>query len=240
MAAYFACIIFAVIVLFAFGPESLFEDPVTPMDMIAYGLLTLDALAYMAAIMVPYGLMLPAIAIVYLRVAREQMLKFSDIYVIREQFWTCIGSYALLALVSLILSAPMIALVFATNYANPHTGPEPAVFVVMGGCALVQWTAMLMMVFAPMLIVDKRVGAVDSIVASVSLVARHFGKVLTLTVAVFGLNILGVLTLGFGMLATLPMSYMAFVLLYDRIAEPGHAYLVEDEFDEGDLDDVFL
>ncbi|MHA7134144.1 DUF2189 domain-containing protein [Oerskovia turbata] len=64
---------------------------------------------------------------------------------------------------------------------------------------------------------DKEQDAITAIKSSWSLVAKNFGSVFLLLLALFGINILGFLVCLIGLLVTLPLSYIALAYAYRRL-----------------------
>lgn len=66
---------------------------------------------------------------------------------------------------------------------------------------------------------DKEQDAITAIKSSWSLVAKNFGSVLLLLLALFGINILGFLVCFVGLLVTIPLSYIAVAYAYRRLVD---------------------
>jgi uncharacterized membrane protein len=64
---------------------------------------------------------------------------------------------------------------------------------------------------------DRREDAITAIRSSWSLVAKSFGSVLLLLLALLGINILGAIPLGLGLFITIPLSYVAVAFAYRRL-----------------------
>lgn len=71
--------------------------------------------------------------------------------------------------------------------------------------------------FAPMLVVDARLGAWQALETSRKTVTRHWFTVSGLLVVLGFVNIVGVLALGIGMLVSLPVSYCAIAAAYRQV-----------------------
>jgi uncharacterized membrane protein len=64
---------------------------------------------------------------------------------------------------------------------------------------------------------DRQQDAIAAIRSSWSLVAKSFGTVLLLLLALLGINILGAIPLGLGLFVTIPLSYVAVAFAYRRL-----------------------
>jgi uncharacterized membrane protein len=64
---------------------------------------------------------------------------------------------------------------------------------------------------------DRGEGAIAAIGSSWSLVAKNFGPVFLLLLALLGINILGAIPLGLGLFVTIPLSYVAVAFAYRRL-----------------------
>lgn len=64
---------------------------------------------------------------------------------------------------------------------------------------------------------DKEQDAITAIKSSWSLVAKNFGSVFLLLLALFGINIVGLLVCFVGLLVTIPLSYIAVAYAYRRL-----------------------
>lgn len=76
----------------------------------------------------------------------------------------------------------------------------------------------------PMVIVDKNLGAVDSLKASWRLMNGHKLQFFILLILISFVNMLGMLACGLGLIFTYPVSLVALTMFYDELAEPGYAY----------------
>lgn len=70
---------------------------------------------------------------------------------------------------------------------------------------------------------DRGQDAISAIRTSWSLVAKSFGAVLLLLLALLGINVLGAIPLGLGLFITIPLSYVAVAFAYRRLVgeQPG-------------------
>jgi len=82
----------------------------------------------------------------------------------------------------------------------------------LGGIALAIFT-----VFAVPYVIDRGTPVFGSIGDSFGLVGRNFGSVLLLLLALVGINLLGVLALGLGLLVTIPLSLLAIAYAFRRL-----------------------
>ncbi len=87
------------------------------------------------------------------------------------------------------------------------------------------YVVMLGLFFMPFLVFDWGLTARQALSASWKLSSGYKLNLLVLMLALCGVNMLGMVTCGAGMLVTLPLSVGTFALFYDRIARPGNVYL---------------
>lgn len=66
-------------------------------------------------------------------------------------------------------------------------------------------------------VIDKDQNAWEAFIASFKLVGQNFGAVFLLELALFGINILGLIPCGLGLLITIPLSYIALSFAYRRL-----------------------
>ena len=95
-------------------------------------------------------------------------------------------------------------------------------FVVVCGLILlivpgVLWAAKYC--FATFLIVDKGADPLSAMRRSAELTRPVRGQLITLGLALIGVNLLGAMALGIGLFITLPMSLMALFQAYDQIRQ---------------------
>jgi uncharacterized membrane protein len=84
---------------------------------------------------------------------------------------------------------------------------------------------MLGWLFVVHVIVDKNLGYIDAIKASWRLTHGHKLSIFVLTIVLTGVVLLGVLACCVGVLVAAPVAAGAVAVVYDRLAEPGNAYL---------------
>lgn len=82
----------------------------------------------------------------------------------------------------------------------------------LGGIVLAIFT-----VFAVPFVVDRGAAIFGSIGESFRLVGRNFGAVLLLLLALLGINLLGAIPLGLGLLVTIPLSFLAVAYAFRRL-----------------------
>lgn len=84
-------------------------------------------------------------------------------------------------------------------------------------CILPGLAVLLFSVFVYYVALDQGVDAITAVRTSFSLVAKNFGQVFLLMLALFGINILGAIPCGLGLFVTLPLSYVAVGFAYRRL-----------------------
>ncbi|KZM35299.1 hypothetical protein [Oerskovia enterophila] len=84
-------------------------------------------------------------------------------------------------------------------------------------CVLPGLAVLLFSAFVYYFTLDKEQDAITAIKSSWSLVAKNFGSVFLLLLALFGINIVGALVCLIGLLVTLPLSYIAVAYAYRRL-----------------------
>ncbi len=89
--------------------------------------------------------------------------------------------------------------------------------------------------FVTQIVVDKNVGYVDALRASWRLTKGYKWDLLVFAILCALLNFVGVLACGVGIIVTNAVVMGAVVIVYDRIAEPGNAYLREGEPPRGSV-----
>ncbi|OLT53993.1 hypothetical protein BJF88_00405 [Cellulosimicrobium sp. CUA-896] len=86
------------------------------------------------------------------------------------------------------------------------------VLCILPGLAVIVFSA-----FVYNFTLDRQQDAIAAIRSSWSLVAKSFGTVLLLLLALLGINILGAIPLGLGLFVTIPLSYVAVAFAYRRL-----------------------
>jgi uncharacterized membrane protein len=84
-------------------------------------------------------------------------------------------------------------------------------------CILPGFAMLLFSAFVYYVALDQGVDAITAIRTSFSLVAKNFGQVFLLLLALFGINILGAIPCGLGLFVTIPLSYVAVGFAYRRL-----------------------
>ena len=82
----------------------------------------------------------------------------------------------------------------------------------LGGLVLAMFT-----IFAVPFVIDRGAQVFGSIGQSFQLVGRNFGSVFVLLLALVGINILGMIPFGLGLLVTVPLSYLALAYAFRRL-----------------------
>ena len=146
------------------------------------------------------GLMLGCLGIIWLRLLRGQTLSLSDLGVLKDK-----GMIVPLMAAGL-LNQVVITLGFF-------------MFVIPG---IILSLGLLMYGY---IVVDKNLGPIDALKASWQLTNGHKISLLLLGFLCGVLNLVGAIPCGLGLIATVPITMGAMIFYYDRIAEPGNAYL---------------
>ncbi|MBD7979732.1 DUF2189 domain-containing protein [Oerskovia merdavium] len=84
-------------------------------------------------------------------------------------------------------------------------------------CVLPGLAVLLFSTFVYYFTLDKEQDAITAIKSSWSLVAKNFGSVFLLLLALFGINIVGFIACFIGLLVTIPLSYIAVAYAYRRL-----------------------
>jgi hypothetical protein len=84
-------------------------------------------------------------------------------------------------------------------------------------CILPGLAVLLFSAFVYYVALDQRQDAITAIRTSFSLVAKNFGQMFLLLLALFGINILGAIPCGLGLFVTIPLSYVAVGYAYRRL-----------------------
>ncbi|QJW36424.1 hypothetical protein [Cellulosimicrobium protaetiae] len=84
-------------------------------------------------------------------------------------------------------------------------------------CILPGLAVLLFSAFVYYVALDQGVDAITAIRTSFSLVAKNFGQVFLLLLALVGINILGAIPCGLGLFVTIPLSYVAVGFAYRRL-----------------------
>lgn len=84
-------------------------------------------------------------------------------------------------------------------------------------CVLPGLAMLLFSAFVYYVALDQGVDAITAIRTSFSLVAKNFGQVFLLLLALVGINILGAIPCGLGLFVTIPLSYVAVGFAYRRL-----------------------
>ncbi|MBD5787924.1 hypothetical protein IF650_17330 [Cellulosimicrobium terreum] len=84
-------------------------------------------------------------------------------------------------------------------------------------CILPGFAVLLFSVFVYYVALDQGTDAITAVRTSFSLVAKNFGQMFLLLLALFGINILGAIPCGLGLFVTIPLSYVAVGYAYRRL-----------------------
>lgn len=82
--------------------------------------------------------------------------------------------------------------------------------------------ASLVLMFTTYLVIDKNLGPIEAIQESRRITKGHLGKLFIFALALIGINILGAICLGVGLLVSMPVSSLAIVQAY-RVLSAGAA-----------------
>ena len=85
-------------------------------------------------------------------------------------------------------------------------------------CILPGLAVLLFSAFVYYVALDQGVDAITAVRTSFSMVAKNFGQVFLLLLALFGINILGAIPCGLGLFVTIPLSYVAVGYAYRRLS----------------------
>lgn len=84
-------------------------------------------------------------------------------------------------------------------------------------CILPGLAVLVFSAFVYYVALDQGTDAISAIRTSFSLVAKNFGQMFLLLLALFGINILGAIPCGLGLFVTIPLSYVAVGYAYRRL-----------------------
>jgi len=84
-------------------------------------------------------------------------------------------------------------------------------------CILPGFAVLLFSPFVYYVALDQNRDAITAVRTSFSLVAKNFGQVFLLLLALFGINIVGAIPCGLGLFVTIPLSYVAVGYAYRRL-----------------------
>lgn len=82
---------------------------------------------------------------------------------------------------------------------------------------------LLLMFYTP-LIVDKRAGVVDSLTMSFNALKPHLGGLMVYALAIIGINLIGLLACGLGLLVTVPVTVVSIAIIYQDFFQGGQAF----------------
>jgi len=137
---------------------------------------------------------------IFLRMSDGEKPKFSEIFSEYELFWKFLGVAILTAL------------------------------AVAGGLILLIIPGLIWAVrfsFAPFVVVDTKMGPVAAMKESYAITKGNFWKLVLFWLAVIGINLIGVILLGIGLLFTIPMTTFATIFVYRALSKTKAAVLVE-------------
>jgi len=137
---------------------------------------------------------------IFLRMSDGEKPKFSEIFSEYELFWKFLGVAILTAL------------------------------AVAGGLILLIIPGLIWAVrfsFAPFVVVDTKMGPVAAMKESYAITKGNFWKLVLFWLAVIGINLIGVILLGIGLLFTIPMTTFATIFVYRALSKAKAAVLVE-------------
>jgi uncharacterized membrane protein len=107
---------------------------------------------------------------------------------------------------------PDIGRVFDTSRLGPFIGASLlyglAVIVGLILCVLPGIAAALLLGFYGFYVLDRGLGATESLAASWNLVTSNFGSVLLLVIVAFAINLVGALLCGIGLIVTAPICWI--------------------------------
>ncbi len=164
--------------------------------------LMVGAFLVLAVMMVVQAVLLGGLWILWLRLIRNQSIDFSDSFAVKQ--------YAVPLMLGMLLQT--LGVVAGT-----------LLCYIPGIVLMVGWF------FHGVIIVDKNLGAVDSLKASWEIMNGHKLSFVGLIILLSIINGLGMLACGLGIIVTIPLQFGAMVSFYDAIAAPGNAYLAPGE-----------
>lgn len=152
---------------------------------------------------------------ILLKIADNERYDFSDIFRTFPLFLKFLGATILLGL--------GIAGIFTLLFFTIFAGKMPAsTFHGLLGVLIVAIPVIVLYLrfyFYSYFIVDREAGIMESITESFRITKEQTGQLVLLMLALLGLNILGVLALGIGLLFTIPMSMLALTFVYRALLE---------------------
>lgn len=154
--------------------------------------------AMIAVMVVVQTLAMAAYQLFLLRLVRGQETSFSDLNAIKP------------VIVPLLFVGLLNAVAVMAGY----------VLLIVPGVIIALGLAM-----ANFVVLDKNLRAVEAMKASWRIMVGYKGKLFVLVLLIALLNFAGMLACGMGTLVTMPISMVAMAMFYNRIAEPGNAYM---------------
>jgi hypothetical protein len=160
-------------------------------------------------------------AYIFLRLHDGKGARFLDLF---SQYRLVFRNFAASVLFAIGVAGPFVATAFFGyerlngQYFFPVPGDDP-VLIIFFSLSLA-WAAYVgtRYQFYNYLIVDKDLDIVESLQESARMTKGRTWKLIGFSLALVGLNILGALALVVGLLATVPMSVMAYVYVYRKLS----------------------
>ncbi len=147
--------------------------------------------------------------LLWLKMLRDEPMTLDDVKEIRTSIWPLVGA-GLLSTLAIALGGSALIL--------------PGVVLALG------------FILHPFFIIDKRLGAIESLKASWIATRGHKINLFLLLLFMLVANTLGMLACGIGLFVSYPLSLGCLAAYYNRIATPGRAYLLDSIDHERTLD----
>ena len=178
------------------------------------------------------GVLVKSAADIYwLRLIRGQSAELPDVKNCTKFYVKALITTLIPFFITLGAMIPVGGLVAGLAYAKVLKGPGIAVFG--GGMALIVMIPIMVLAIgwsmSSFIVVDKNIGGLEALKASWRLTSGYKGHIFLAMIVVSILNFLGILACCIGVIASNAVGMGVMASIYDRLAEPGNAYLQENE-----------
>ncbi len=168
------------------------------------------------------------------KIIKKQSYEFKDFFSGYDRFLDIIIYYIVQLLVVLFLVIPIVAIPFAiywlifgiSSIQNPIGSGLIFLVLFMVFVFFIAIAIGVLLIFAPNLLWFKNMRAIDALMNSAKIIKIKLPNWIGFFFMIFGINILGALALGVGLLVSMPVSMIAVYIAYERVV--GTETMIED------------
>jgi hypothetical protein len=168
------------------------------------------------------------------KIIKKQSYEFKDFFSGYDRFLDIMIYFLIQIVVIIFMVLPVVAISYFTFVAIfgasslQNLNGTTLIFLVLFALFIFVVTIILstLLMFAPTLFWFKKMRAIDALMNSAKIIKIKFPNWIGFFFMIFGINILGALALGVGLLVSMPVSMIAVYIAYERVV--GTETMIED------------